>query len=699
MKLGELCTVAVQAVMQVYGQRRAGFEAGHEHLSGADKRAENIFNVIQYELRKTDSGKRLTALNGSAFDAAKRAELRDLLIRSAVESPEFEERLAAAVEDYAQRRGDGRPARSLWKSITAFQAVLLGLGLMLTVEGAVGWSIVSAIFGTGSAWLVFWIALEKATEVLVGVLLIGKFARVRARDSARQEHRHSHVQQVPLGAVRRLQLDAGVEGLVTGQQAEIFALSILRPVDVRQRVTETYTPNGSTVRQDVLIEVQLPLSILHRGLEADGLGKIGKIYFPILIAPKGTFQDNFEVFGADGVQVPRLTYREYLKLVACTLRSLLATGVRTQAVRRAELYALLDAAQRQRCDGAMHSGRSELGWQRLQKLASGSPESRRAGLLASAALARKLHGHYAVVVAVEPDENGRFIVKYQQTLIPAPTTRRKMAGLASALGARPVQLIVNLNNAASCQSYHAQAQSPDYLFLGRQELSASDESLMTVRPDAPTPVHMRFRRRFGQSFGHMYCRFFPGDPTELSEGRQATIRFTFYEVPPASVFRAAIASFSAFLLVWAVGVVMSRVPDAGTDAPAILLAFPAVAAALVGFDKPQRSLLDSTLAARVSLMLTATLSVAASALFMVYKVLSRNDDPVAGKTPAYDGYDWPHFPPGFSLIGVTSVFWSILTFVALLNACATFWVCISRYAYYAYLGSRNTEEPDRVKDR
>ncbi len=62
---------------------------------------------------------------------------------------------------------------------------------------------------------------------------------------------------------------------------------------------------------------------------------------------------------------------------------------------------------------------------------------------------------------------------------------------------------------------------------------------------------------------------------------------------------------------------MSRTPDLGSDAPAFLLVFPGVAASWIGFDAPAHRLFEDSLRARLSLALTALLSVAASGLFIL----------------------------------------------------------------------------------
>ncbi|GAA4526421.1 hypothetical protein GCM10023192_08300 [Amycolatopsis samaneae] len=516
---------------------------------------------------------------------------------------------------------------------------------------------------------------------------------------------------VPVRAARKLQRDAGVDELINAMQAEVFAISVLRPSDVRERIVETYTPNGATVRQKVSIEVQLPLSTLCAGASRDqalrdggcsGLSpsrttlpaELEVVYFPILLAEKGKLQDNFDAYDADGKPLFVLSYREYLKLVAGTLRLLLATGLATQRAKKAELAALCEIAQRRNCDGIVPVSGEKAAWVELLELVKFAGKGARTAGTVAAGLARVLHGHYLVVVATRPDRTGRFIVKYEQTMIPTEALRRRRNWISSALGAKPLQLVVGLKNAATCQSYHVRANCPDHLYLGRQKLSASKETLQSIREGSPTPAYIRFRKRLGQSYGHFYARFFPESPQLQSFREAPSIKFSFYEIPPGSVFRAAVAAIAAFLLVWAVGVVLSRKADIGTDAPAILLAFPAVAATLVGADSPSRGLFDSTLAARLSLIGTAVVSVSSSALFMVYKALSKPEVDSGGIVVRGDivQYAWPRLPEGWALLGVTSWPWLLLMLAALLNASIVFCTYVMRFAYFAYLGNRRPEE-------
>ena len=192
----------------------------------------------------------------------------------------------------------------------------------------------------------------------------------------------------------------------------------------------------------------------------------------------------------------------------------------------------------------------------------------------------------------------------------------------------------------------------DGLFLIEQQAINMKKTERMHAIDGPTIPYLRFRKRLGQAHAHFYARYFPEQP---EEGEQPMVRFRYAEMPPGSIFSAVVASLAGFLLIWIIGAVNSVVTDPGTDAPAFLLAFPAIAAAWLGFEAPTRRLLEGTLAARVSLSLTAIQSIAATALFMLHKGLSDQIE------------RWPHLPAGMSLLGVSDIAWLALLVVALIN--------------------------------
>ena len=432
------------------------------------------------------------------------------------------------------------------------------------------------------------------------------------------------------------------------------------------------------------------------------------IAFPVIIPPKGTLLDNFDIYDAAGRHVAALSYRESLPLAACTLRTLLLSAYQAKRLPAeaitAEYQALAAIIQRNNPGADRDESQpwlSQEAGSAIRMLSELEPAvTDKASLRMAIRLAKELSGHYAVVAPISLPPGGRFSLHYERSLIPELelTPERHMRlrqsgkltkGIKSAwldvkgklrvlLGTRPVSVTVSLDNAWTCQSYHVRVEVPQGLYLRRQELDASKEYLKKRTKGAPTPPYYRFRGRFGQSFAHFYGRFFavPDAPST-----RAKLKLHFYETPPGSNFRAAVASTTCFTLVWAVAFSMSRVPDPGTDAPAFLLAFPGVAASWLGFESPTNRLFEGTLAARLSLTLTTITSIAASGLFMMNRAGVRLPFHVTAMQES-------------SFLGVYRVPWMILVAVSLVNTAYIGYRYLVDSATFKYLAERVSQVQD-----
>lgn len=507
---------------------------------------------------------------------------------------------------------------------------------------------------------------------------------------------------VPLARAKQLQDQARGHRFASAVQAQLFALALLEPAEMRQRVVEKYDPDRRSVRQRVSIDFRIP----ERLVKGSTLKNMDYIYFPILIPRKGKFQDDFLLRGADGSSIPVLVYREYLQLAAQVLRSLLRTAFSMVPanptlpthVLRAEFAALAVIMQRCNRRGRIPDLTGKGGWLQITKLDAADQRSLEARNLA-ASFAEKLTTHYAIVGMVPVNGQRRHVLHYEQTLIPDLKLSRFQNWFGLRLGARPVDLTISLAGASTCQSYHLHIAGSDGTYLGRQERLDCEATLVSRSRSGPTPPHIRFRQRLGQPYGHVYTRFFPEPVLKVpgarrtfnyGEREQPRVRFQFFEIPPSSVMRAAVSAVASFLLILLIGIVISRNPDPGTDAPAILLSLPAIAAAWLGFDNPNRRLLEGTLTARFSLISTAILSIAASGLFMTHKALTPKDnDPINAIR-----YNWLHFGDNVSVLGVTDISWGVLTMLALINAAYVSYQYIIRTWHYAHLSTRSEKGSD-----
>lgn len=604
------------------------------------------------------------------------------------------------------------------------------------------------IVGTPNSWGtdIRW-TLRAFGAVVLGLLL---FIHTRRRYvlPQRTSHRPTKVWGLPEYQVNVLQRTAGQAQISNTSdnagpaQARIFASAVIYPAHVRQRLTERYDPGQRTLTQFVTIDAQLPSRDVQRLLNSADTATLQKpgipaqrtttsndvaeggrtdaadatqhpavILFPVLVPRKGEMVDNLRVLAADGSAVPVLSYRQYLQLVAKVLRTLLdiaygediSNGRHSDALEaeRTALQAVMRRATTKSDEANDHEGSNAL---YRAAHANGRPElANPAALKLAAQLIKKLSSHYAVVAAVPCPVDGRFVVSYERMMTPTLTLAPWSEGILSWMkararllfGSRPVDFSISLDNAWTTQSYHLVIDCQDGVFVGVQKAQdlvgyldahwndrqARLEQSFALEKTSPLlelttpPPYYRFRRRAGQRYAHFYTRFFPEPREKLSNGdRIPDVRFRFYEVPPGSVFRALIAATAAALLIWLIGFVASREPDPGTDVPAFLLVFPAVAAAWLGFDSQPRRLLEGTLAARISLLATVLCSIAASGLFMVYKA-------------GLPFLQWK-VPADMQILGITSMAWSVLTLLAVLNASTTGYAYLARTWEFIHLSTR-----------
>ncbi len=328
----------------------------------------------------------------------------------------------------------------------------------------------------------------------------------------------------------------------------------------------------------------------------------------------------------------------------------------------------------------------------------GRKETRQAAIRLAAQLVQVLSSNYAIVVETPAPASGRFAITYTCRLIPeldlAPRTqvgsqsgvRRKFrtwqVRLNILLGTRPVDVKLSLDNAWTCQSYHVLVHCPEGLYLEKQELITAPGYLERTAKGAPSPPHYRFRRRLGQSYAHFYGRFLPEPNATVvrdqegrivrdeagnvvrKPGKKPKLILGFEEVPPGSLCRAALAAIAAAALIWIIGYGLEHVRGGvleGTDAPAVLLAFPGVAASWLGFDSATHRLFEGTLTARLSLACTALVSLTATGLYLLLHTTATTSHPGARHTHGSAGLK-------IAILGIAQWPWIVLVVLALFNA-------------------------------
>ncbi|WP_405816521.1 hypothetical protein OG241_18080 [Streptomyces sp. NBC_01390] len=504
-------------------------------------------------------------------------------------------------------------------------------------------------------------------------------------------------ESVPESRAKTLQKLAGTGRYTDVFQSEIFTLAVTQPVELRQRVDEVYIPKKRTLQRAVTVEFQIPPELLPDPGKTSS--KEQRVFIPFVFASKGKYLDNLEVTDGSGKKLGVLSYRESLIISAAVLRVLILGALQSKEqklspkVAEAERLALVSIIERNNPDipRAANSDESEAALRGREELLKMQGIHNPAYRDLAVRLVEKLAKNYALIASVPLPQDGRFVIRYEETTIPkldlvpekitsifgdwgVGIKRRLKALLRALLGTRPVSLKIPLDNASTCQSFHLRVQSPEGLYLAHQEFlpgKEGEEYLTKVQYNAPTPPHYRFRRRLGQPYAHFYGRFFP----EPKNPEQApTLTFHFFETPPGSSFRAAIAAATCFWLVWAIGLVISIKGDPGTDAPAFLLVFPGVAASWLGFDSRPNRLFEGTLTARVSLFVTTAVSMAASGLYMIN--VSNVRLPIHPNT-------W-----GFEFLGVSRLPWMFLVAVSVINAAWIIYKWLMHTATFKFLAER-----------
>jgi hypothetical protein len=318
----------------------------------------------------------------------------------------------------------------------------------------------------------------------------------------------------------------------------------------------------------------------------------------------------------------------------------------------------------------------------------------------AANLVRVLSSHYAIVVEIPATASGRFTLRYECTLIPeldlesgrehAPNAepggglagrlRSWGAMLGTLLGTRPVNIKISLDNAWACQSYHVIVSCAESLYVSSQVLSLpGPDYLKRFAKHAPTPPHIRFRRRLGQSYAHFYARYLPEPRTRIATDEHGVVKvkndgkpdvhrekapkliLNFAEVPPGSLCRAALAAIAAAALVWIIGYSLAHLHDGvlSTDVPVLILAFPGVAASWLGFDSSTPDLFQGPLTARLSLACTTLISLLATMLYV-------EPTTAPGRSTGHE-----HAPGAgvhLTVLGIADWRWWTLVILAIFNA-------------------------------
>ncbi|MGC5384396.1 hypothetical protein ACPXCJ_07885 [Micromonospora chalcea] len=461
---------------------------------------------------------------------------------------------------------------------------------------------------------------------------------------------------------------AAVEGYRNDADAvALFVEMTVDPARFRSRLTETIDHDERSVAQQVTVSFSLPLSTIR-----------GPLYVPVLQPIKGELVDNFHIRSASGDSLTTLSYEESIQLAAAGLR-LLLTGIfpkaadETQpeldgAVRVAELALLQLIAARgpQVMPNSAAVANGNL-WDLCASAANNTMDSVLQGIgfpdSESELRVRKyvvaLSSSYPIIAVVPPVDvvNSRVLVKYERTYIPSSLTTTWKGLLRLGLGLTPDQVGVPLDLALTAGSYHLRVNAPANKYVLKQVLQCRHcEELVERQWEAKLPSqetgrcahqhgsvqpdhHYRVRRRRGQNFVHLYMR---GYAHESPKMRDLALVARFKETPPGARGRATITALATTLLIVVVGNLVSSPQGAQVGGlPALTLALPAIAASWFGMTADRESLVGGSLLARLSLIASGAISVAAVILYLsaVPNESGQNND--TGGSTFVGITDWP----------------------------------------------------------
>jgi hypothetical protein len=569
----------------------------------------------------------------------------------------------------------GGVAMSRWRSALSIILLITGVAL-LTLRGVDLSPIVT---------------LSAIVLILLALVQLGASLYDRYRSDIRQSvlptplvppRRFNHCAELAASVVAPVAADSPNALRVAGWRLSSFSLGafnalLTEPRRFHGRIVEHIRPMRMQVRQIVtnslLLDPRRFDESEQSGSRVDDL-ESEIIFYSVVVIRKGEIQDQFhiEVKGQDNTFT--LTYEEYSRLQVVTLRSIeRVLAARLDASRIAKLNEVVDealilicgrgvqsdnyAAYRDRANDLVAEIESFL---ELEDVRSALPDAEKNSLSGIGTLARNYCDKYPVVVALTKSAcyDGHALVRYEREYpprwcyqSPLGNARRFLVERVSALlGARPGEVEVDIRRAAQAQSYHVIVDGATDTYVASQQISGLENYQMQGHDN----VHYRFRRMLGQSYVHGYFR----DVVHRGNSKPDSLflRVRFYETPPPSIAKASVSAFAALVLILTVSFVFSVAKDAPvSDFPALILAFPAIAAAFVGVERPSTgSILGTELAARACALVTFVTSLAATALYMT-------------QTRPETRELFRFQTTSFTVIGIDSYSWLLLVLIAATN--------------------------------
>lgn len=612
---------------------------------------------------------------------------------------------------------------TFWRSlmVLAAGALLIVLGLLLVFAGDVPFEAYRGIVGL--------------LPLIVGGGLLYIYLRSRYGGSgdpvANDETVQIDLDQIPpeINGQRKLQhcleIPTAVETLQRGTSGR-FKIAGQEISEVTVEALGKFLANSRLRHGRIVERIEFSAREIHQQVSSslllDFLPESNRdcLFYPVLTVRKGELQDGFRTELEGGAPVLVLTYDEYCQVMIVHVRALLARAkLPTADASDAEI--LINKALYLICRRQLASDNYTGAVEAVEKLGkeltnlsnkiakdyhdieyaaiAASPganddarrlaiddeaRARRSAITTIASYVQSLHDRHLVLAVLPPESthNNRAVVKYRRKFAPQWCHSRFgehpisfiRERVAAFFGAGLGEVEVDLRRASRAQSYHIEVRGGENAYAATQAITGIDNYEMVGHPGQKQ--RPRFVRLKGQSYVHWYFR----DLARKHGSRdELTLHVEFFEAPPSSMAKATMSALAATVLIYVVSLVASAADgeplNIQSDFPALVLAFPAVAAAWIGMDRSQTSLLTSDIAARFASIATFLFCVLAGALFILQN--SRLATP-------------PPIP--FSLLGLRDVYWlllSVLSFTNLLLTSAA-WIGHSR-RYFRMRGDEGAE--------
>lgn len=404
---------------------------------------------------------------------------------------------------------------------------------------------------------------------------------------------------------------AELAGQVTYDQAVFLRELIVSPALYVERITDTAEPSTRVIRRKTSHTVRIP---------DDFSGKL--LAVPIMLQERGAMANNLRLYGSAGERVSSLPQFEAVALMVAMLRKLVALCGR-RAIREYHRYIEDDILALLNSNRPMSQTDADAVGEKLILLPHDSSEAM-AILLSIRQVIRRLRRYYPILILHETqeklagrllDERIRLVAEFESSPMLQGSTLPRNGRLSwygrlrdevrRLLGVRPAVVVLPLTNADRCMSYHVQVKGPDGTYLGRQRIVTTSGAEVDL-----SAINCSMQPRAAQDSSHLYLRGAEDFSTHLYVNH-------FYERAPGSIGVAAVSALAATVLVFLGGLVrLGYSPGTSSDLLAAILAFPAVAGALVGLDRGS-GLVGGTLTARASTIVTMAVSLLASGLYVL----------------------------------------------------------------------------------